>query len=122
MSDAPDLIGFEHQGWKALSTGRERATEFYRSILADDAQMLFPGGIRLVGKSQILEMMAGRPWQSYEISEAQEIFLSETVRLITYKVTAQRAGDDPYQALISSAYALRGDSWQLFVHQQTPEK
>ena len=121
MSNAPDLISFEHQGWKALSTGPERATKFYRSVLADNAQMLFPGGMRLVGKSQILQMMGGSPWESYEISEAQEIFLSDTARLITYKVTAQRAGDDPYQALISSAYALRGDSWQLFVHQQTPE-
>ena len=37
MSNAPDLIGFEHQGWEALFTGSDRATEFYRSVLADDA-------------------------------------------------------------------------------------
>lgn len=120
MADDPDLIDFEHRGWEALSSSPEQAKAFYSSVLADDAQMLFPGEMRLVGKQQILEMMGGSPWQSFQISEPRQTALSDTGQVVTYKVFAQRAGADPYRALISSVYALRGGSWQLVLHQQTP--
>lgn len=120
MTKTPDLIDFEHQGWKALSSGPDQAKEFYGSVLADEAQMLFPGEIRLVGKRQILEMMGGPPWKSFKISEAQQVVLSDTTQAVTYKVVAQREGGESYRALISSTYALRGEVWQLVVHQQTP--
>lgn len=119
MNDHPDLMDFEHRGWAALSSSPEQARAFYSSILDDDAQMLFPGEMRLVGKQEILEMMGGLPWQSFQISDVQQIALSDTGRVITYKVIAQRTGSDPYRALICSVYALRGGVWQLVVHQQT---
>lgn len=120
MTDDPDLIDFEHRGWEALSSGPEQAKAFYGSVLADEAQMLFPGEMRLVGKQQILEMMGNPPWQSFQISEPQQVVLSDTAQVVTYKVIAQREETDPYRALISSIYALRGGSWQLVIHQQTP--
>lgn len=119
MSNDPDLIEFEHRGWDALSSNPEAAKEFYSSVLADDAQMLFPGQMRLVGKSEILEMMGGPPWQSFEISEAQVLGLSDTAAAVTYKVTAQREEAAPYRALICSTYALRAGVWKLVIHQQT---
>ncbi|MCC5884770.1 MAG: DUF4440 domain-containing protein [Halomonas sp.] len=120
MSNRANIVDLERQGWESLSSGSGKAKEFYGSVLADDAHMLFPGEIRLVGKAQILETMGGPPWQSFEMSETQIVKLSDTVQAITYKVLAQREGDKPYRALICSTYSLRPPGWQLVVHQHTP--
>lgn len=120
MSDNDDPLSLEHHGWDALSTSPERAKEFYGSVLADNAQMLFPGEMRLFGKDQILEMMGGPPWGSFKISEEQLINLSDTVKAVTYKVVAEREGSGAYRALICSTYAFRNGEWKLVLHQQTP--
>lgn len=121
MGCAADVADLERRGWEVLSTGPSEARSFYGAILADDAQMLFPRGMRLVGKGEILETMGGPPWASFEISDTQVVDLSETAQTITYKVVAQRQGADPYRALISSTYAVRSGEWRLVVHQHTPE-
>lgn len=120
MSDNDDLLHLELHGWNALSTSPERAKEFYGSVLADDAQMLFPGEMRLFGKSQIIEMMGGPPWDSFTISEEQLVTLSDTVKSVTYKVAAEREGSGVYHALICTTYAFRHGEWKLVLHQQTP--
>jgi len=120
MSGRTDIVDLERRGWEVLSSDPDQAREFYSSVLADDAHMLFPGELRIVGKAQVLETMSGPPWQSFEMSEVQVVVLSESVQAVTYQVTAQRKGADPYRALICSTYALRADSWQLIVHQHTP--
>lgn len=121
MDSAGDVADLEHRGWEALSTGSGEARSFYDAILADDAQMLFPGGMRLVGKGRILETMGSPPWASFEISELRVLTLSETAQAVTYRVVAQREGADPYRALICSTYAFRAGEWRLVVHQHTPE-
>lgn len=120
MNTRPNLVELERQGWEALSSDPDKARAFYGSVLADDAYMLFPGEIRLVGKAQILATMGGPAWQSFEISETQTVALSDTVQAVTYKVIAQREVASPYRALICSTYVLRSSSWQLVVHQHTP--
>ncbi len=120
MSEMPDLINLEHQGWKALSSAPDEALKFYSNILAEDAEMIFPGGIRLIGREQILATMGGPPWQSFEISEERLAVLSDTAGAVTYKVIARREGAEPYQALICSTYALHAGEWRLVIHQQTP--
>lgn len=115
-----DPLTLEDVGWEALSSSAERAKEFYGTVLADDAQMLFPGEMRLIGKSNILEMMGGPPWDSYIISEKQLVELSDTSKAVTYKVVAEREGTGEYRALVCSTYALREGVWKLVIHQQTP--
>lgn len=121
MGSAADVVDLERRGWGVLSTDPNEARSFYDAILADDAQMLFPGGMRLTEKDEILETMGGPPWASFEISEMQVVDLSETAQAVTYKVLAQREGADPYRALISSTYVFRSGQWRLVVHQHTPE-
>lgn len=116
-----DLIKLEEEGWQALSDTSETGKTFYDSILHDDAIMLFPGGLRLTGKETILESLAAQPWQSFQIKDAQIISFSEGTAVVVYEVKAQREGDDPYVALISSTYILSEDGWKLILHQQTPE-
>jgi len=120
MSSRTNLVDLERQGWESLSSDPVKAQEFFGSVLADNAQMLFPDEIRLIGKVQILEMMGGPPWQSFEMLETQIVELSDTAQAVTYKVIAQREGAKPYRALICSTYALRPTGWQLVVHQHTP--
>jgi Domain of unknown function (DUF4440) len=115
-----ELIKLEEQGWQALSTEGDAAKKFYSAILRDDAVMLFPGDLLIVGKQKILESFSAQPWKSFQIEELQVIPLSENAAVLVYRVTAQRAGKDPYVALMSSTYAISDGTWKLVVHQQTP--
>jgi ketosteroid isomerase-like protein len=114
------LIDLENQGWQALSSEGDAGRNFYASVLHDDAVMIFPGGLLLEGKEQILESLAAQPWKSYEIDAPRTLSLAEDAALLIYKVTSQREGDEPYEALISSAYVLDAGAWKLICHQQTP--
>jgi hypothetical protein len=121
MSPAAEPAQLEHQGWTALSTGPEAARAFYAEVLDEAAEMLFPGGMRLTGKARILEMMGGQPWAAFELSDVRELALSDAARAVSYAVSAERQGQAPYRALVTSVYALRSGEWKLIVHQQTPE-
>ncbi len=115
-----DLIQLEEQGWRALSSPGNAAKEFYSTRLAENASMLFPGGMRIEGKENILASFAAQPWQSFQLEDQRVITPSEDTGIVIYKVTAQREGSAPYSAIVSSAYALRDDKWKSFLHQQTP--
>lgn len=114
------LIELESQGWRALSTGKEAAQKFYRSLLTDDAVIVFPGDILLRGKDAILESIGSQPWKTFQFEETQTISLAENAGAVIYKVTARREGSATYIALISSLYVLRDGDRKLALHQQTP--
>ena len=120
QGEMKDLMRLEQQGWRALSSPGDAARAFYGSRLADDAVMLFPGGMRIEGKRNILESFASQPWQSFRIEDQAVLTPSESTAIVIYKVTAQRQGSAPYSALVSSTYAFRDGSWLLILHQQTP--
>jgi uncharacterized protein (TIGR02246 family) len=115
-----ELLKIEKEGWHALSTNGDVAKTFYRSLLCEDAMMVFPGGMVLVGKEKILESFATQPWDTFQIENAQVLELSETASILVYQVTARRGKSEPYEALISSTYVYRDGSWMLAHHQQTP--
>jgi Domain of unknown function (DUF4440) len=115
-----ELIKLEEQGWQVLSTEGDAAKKFYSAVLRDDAVMLFPGDLLIVGKQKILESFSAQPWKSFHIEGMQVISLSENAAVLVYKVTAQREGRDPSVALISSTYARSGGTWKMVLHQQTP--
>lgn len=115
-----DLIELENLGWQALSSPGEAGKKFFKSVLRDDAVMLFPGGMLIAGKENILNSLAAQPWDSFQIEEPQVIALSENSKALLYKVTAQREGSEPYIALINSTYVFGDGTWWLVLHQQTP--
>lgn len=114
-----ELVDLEEQGWRALATEGDAGKKFYESVLRQDAVMLFPGGLRIEGRDRILESLGTQPWQSFRIENSKVISLSEGVAAVTYQVTAERQGSNPYVALVSSTY-VRSKTWQLVIHQQTP--
>jgi hypothetical protein len=114
-----ELIELESQGWQALSTSAEESRRFYDMVLRDDAIMLFPGGMRLEGKAEILASLEATPWGDFQIEDPVVLSLSSGAAVLSYKVTARRKGSAPYVALISSTYAMADSGWRLVLHQQT---
>jgi hypothetical protein len=60
------------------------------------------------------------PWSNFELIEPRVVELSPDSGIVVYRVNAQRAGEEPYEAIISSTF-VRGDGrWLLAFHQQSP--
>ncbi len=114
-----ELIELETQGWQALATEGDAGKKFYASVLREDSVMLFPGGLRIVGREQALQSLGTQPWASFRIENAVVVPLTANAATVVYTVTAVRTGSEPYVALVSSTYVQEG-RWQLAVHQQTP--
>lgn len=119
-TEQQDIAALEKQGWQALATDQATAQKYYEPLLTKEAAMLFPGGLLIKGKEKILASIGSQPWQAYEISETQLIHVAEEAKIIVYKVKAWREESDVYNALVSSTYVWREDSWKLILHQQTP--
>lgn len=114
-----ELIELEQQGWKALSTEGDAGKQFYASVLREDAIMLFPGGIFIDGRENILQSLGSQPWATFEIENPKVLALTSNAGTVAYRLTAHRKGNPPYVAQVSSTY-VRDDDWRLVVHQQTP--
>ena len=117
MSIDQALIDLEHDGWRALSEGA--GASFYERNLTDDAVMVFPG-MAMDRKESIAAMAAAPPWLSFKLEDAHVIELSPTSAVLTYKATAEREGQDPYSAHMTSVYVKQGDAWKMAFHQQSP--
>jgi hypothetical protein len=82
--------------------------------------MVFAGGILLRGKETILAALADQPWQSFHLESPEVIALSSESGIVVYRMSAQREGQDPYAALVSSLYIRCKGDFKLLLHQQTP--
>lgn len=126
MNNAPDnkslrqtLWAIEEQAWQALSAGS--AAQFYGRYLAPQAAMVFPSGV--LTREQILSSLeSAPPWASYRIDDAHVIILTDDSAVLTYTARAQRTGDTPYQARMTTVFVRdpAGGDWMTAFHQQTP--
>lgn len=112
-----ELVELEREGWEALAAGR--GAEYYREHLADNALMAFPFGV-MSRDAAIDAMAAAPPWSTFSIDDAQVVALTDDSGVVVYRATAQRAGQQPYSAVISSTFVRRDGAWKLAFHQQTP--
>jgi Domain of unknown function (DUF4440) len=81
--------------------------------------MAFSFGV-LSRQEAIGAMEAAPPWSNFELIEPRVVELSPDSGIVVYRVNAQRAGEEPYEAIISSTF-VRGDGrWLLAFHQQSP--
>ena len=119
MAPATDPLELERRGWEALATGADDAAAYYRDVLADDAVMVFPGGVVVDGRDAILSSMGGPPWSSYELAD-EVVHRHGDTAVVVYRAAAEREGQPTYEALISTVYVRDGDRWRLVLHQQTP--
>ena len=102
---ARELIDAEREGWEALASGR--GGEHYRTHLAPNAVMAFPFGV-MSRQEAIDAMEAAPPWSSFDLVDPQVVELSTDSGIVVYRVSAQRAGEEPYAAIVSSAFTRGG--------------
>lgn len=114
-----DLIHLERQAWEALSTSGEAAAAFYEKVLADEVLMLFPGGLVIDGRAQVIASVSGPAWESYEISDERIVELGVDAAIVAYRAVAVREGNE-YEALFNSTYVRVDGSWKMAFHQQSP--
>ena len=116
-----ELLNIENDVWQALSTSEAASRNLLQTVLHEDATMLFPGGMRVRGKSNILASISSQPWSSFVIEQPQVISVAEHVGILAYRVNAKREKGKSYKALISSTYVQLKNKWKMIFHQQTPE-
>jgi hypothetical protein len=54
------------------------------------------------------------------MADARVVQLNDDSGVVVYSVTAQRPGQEPYSAVISSTFVREEDGWKLAFHQQSP--
>jgi hypothetical protein len=59
-------------------------------------------------------------WSMFEIHDARVVALTRDSGVLAYRAVAQRTGEAPYFAIISSTFVRVGGAWKLAFHQQSP--
>ena len=114
MTDlAQELIEAEREGWEALASGRGG------TIARAWRRMVFPFGV--MSRQEAIDAIEGAPpWSRFDLGDPQVVELSADSGIVVYRATAQRFGEEPYVAIVSSTF-VRGDGrWLLAFHQQSP--
>ena len=111
------LLELEERGWLALSS--PDPVSVCQEWLADEAVLIVPGMI--IDRATFLKALSTeQPWADHHIDEPQAVELTNESAALVYRVTARRAGQPEFVALMTSVYVKRADRWQLVIHQQTP--
>jgi hypothetical protein len=109
------LLAIEEAFWSAAG---DRDT--YAENLAADAIHVFPGW-GVAGREDVLAGVAqADSWETFTIDDPDIVALSDNIAAVVYRTHAQRAGEQPYDAAVTSVYRRRNGSWELVLHQQTP--
>ena len=116
MTDTAEIETLERSGWEALSS--LDGAGFYEEVMADDGFMVFPNLV-LDKQAALTAIRQAEPWSAFELNDVR-VTASQEVALIIYVAVGQRTGHPPYEAVMSSVYARRGDGWKLLLHQQSP--
>jgi ketosteroid isomerase-like protein len=111
-----ELFDLERAGWQALVDGT--AADFYRAMFTDDALLVVPGMV--MEASAWVASLQGPQWSRFELDNVRVLDLADDCRALLYRAVAQREGEAPYEALVTSTYRRVGDRWKLALHQQTP--
>jgi hypothetical protein len=114
IMEMSDIREIEEIFWRSAG---DRDT--YAAHLAPDAIHVFPGWGVADRETVLMGVADARPWDTFEITDPTIVRLSQTSAAIVYTARARRAGEEFYQAAISSVYRVRAGKWELVLHQQT---
>lgn len=116
MVTTDELVALEEIFWQAAGGDRD----LYDANLAPDAVHVFPGW-GVTDRQRVLQAVENsRPWESFTIDDPQVVGLGDDAAVLVYTTKANRPGEPPYAAAITSVYRQRDGDWQLVLHQQTP--
>ncbi|MGF2948673.1 nuclear transport factor 2 family protein [Microbacterium alcoholitolerans] len=112
-----DLLALEREGWDALcgSTGGA----FYGDLMSADAVMILVNGMVLDRDAVAASLGGAPPWDRYELSDARSIPIGAESAALVYRARAERDGEVPFDALMTSVYTRDEDRIRLALYQQT---
>lgn len=111
------LLELERAGWDALCESRGGA--FYGELMSDDGLMILVNGF-VLDRNAVVESLDGAPaWDSYELSDERVVPFGTDAAALVYRAVAQRDGEAPFEAIMTSVYHLVGGELRLAVYQQT---
>ena len=116
MDVTAELLALEKLFWDAA--GGDRTT--YAAHLADDAVHVFPRW-RVSDRERVLGAVEdSTPWESFTIDNPRAVELGDNAAALVYTTNANRAGQAPYVAAITTVYRREDGEWRPVLHQQTP--
>ena len=90
-----------------------------RATTATSAVMVFPYPPGILQGDQIWPLLRQKAgWRSIVMVE-RRVTLCRDIAILTYRVTAEKAGVPIYKALCTSTYLNDDDTWLRISHQQT---
>lgn len=112
-----DLLAVEREGWEALcgSTGGA----FYGDLMLADAVMVLVNGMVLDRDAVAASLDGAPPWDRYELSDARIIPIGADSVALVYSARAERDGEAPFDALMTSVYTRGDGRVRLALYQQT---
>lgn len=116
MLNLESLLALEHAGWDSLTNGT--GGTFYGGVMTEESAMILVNGMVMSRDEVAGSLNQAPPWDSYEIIEPRLIPITHQAATLVYRSSARR-GEDIFEALMSSTYALIDGSPKLAVYQQT---
>lgn len=111
-----EIIEHEHDGWRALCSGR--GAEFYGAIMLPQGVMVMANG-DVLSREDVVAALDGAPaWDTYAIDDPRIVEITDDVVALVYAGTGRR-GDTEFRAAMTSVYARTDQGWQLALYQQT---
>ncbi|WP_309127866.1 nuclear transport factor 2 family protein [Microbacterium sp.] len=112
-----DLLALEREGWDSLCASRGAA--FYGEIMTSDALMILVNGM-ILDRAGVKDSLDGAPpWATYSITHERLVPIAADAAALTYRATAHRDGEEPFEALMTSVYTVRDGRPRLALYQQT---
>lgn len=113
MNLQDSLLAKEHGIWTGGATD-------YRRTLDDDCLIAFTEVAGVTSRDTIADQADDSRWHDLDLEVEGFLQPTDDVALLTYRASAVRANDEPYEARVSSGYVCRNGDWKLMFHQQTP--
>lgn len=117
MSLEEELIALEHGFWEGAAD-----PDHYREHVDEQAVFVFPPGFGVLRKEEVMAQVGASegPWIEHRLEDVRVVPLGEGAAILVYRATARAEGEEPFSALVSSAYLERDGRWRLTFHQQSP--
>lgn len=112
-----DLLALEHAGWDSLC--RSDGGTFYGRLMTVDGLMLLVNGTVLSRDDVVASLDGAPPWASYALTDERLLPLGDDVTALIYRARAERDGEPPFTAIMTSTYRLVDGEIRLALYQQT---
>lgn len=113
-----ELLEWERRGWQALCEGT--GADFYGAMMVEDGVMVLANGA-LMTRDEVVESLAAAPtWDKVEFEHERMVALADGDAVLVYYARAERDGQPPFTAWMTSVYTRVDGSLRLASYQQTP--